>query len=306
MQTDSYANNPEWEDVQPIPQDDGENPLVPIAYSREYSEAMDYFRAVARVNEKSQRVLELTAHIIDMNPAHYTIWQYRQSLLDALKMDLNTELDFIDVLAEEKSKNYQIWHHRQVVVEKLGNGSREIAFINKAIEDDSKNYHAWSYRQWVVQAFNLWDNELSYVEDNLRIDIRNNSAWNHRYFVVFSRPDAKIDDSTVQREVEFSKRMIKIAPNNGSSWNYLLGVLRKCGQSVETLEPFLDELSKDNIQSPHLLSTKILLYEHAAQKQERSINDEALKLCDELASKYDPIRSKYWGYRKSQLQAISI
>jgi protein farnesyltransferase/geranylgeranyltransferase type-1 subunit alpha len=38
------------------------------------SEAMDYFRAVARVNEKSKRVLELTAHIIDMNPAHYTIW----------------------------------------------------------------------------------------------------------------------------------------------------------------------------------------------------------------------------------------
>lgn len=97
------------------------------------SEAMDYFRAVARVNEKSKRVLELTAHVIDMNPAHYTIWyvisndqsrilyvsyshafmcfqrQYRQSLLDALKMDLNTELDFIDVLAEEKSKNYQIW-----------------------------------------------------------------------------------------------------------------------------------------------------------------------------------------------------
>lgn len=35
--------------------------------------------------------------------------QYRQSLLDALKMDLNTELDFIDMLAEEKSKNYQIW-----------------------------------------------------------------------------------------------------------------------------------------------------------------------------------------------------
>jgi protein farnesyltransferase/geranylgeranyltransferase type-1 subunit alpha len=101
MQKDSYAENPEWADVQPIPQDDGVNPLVPIAYSRECmipscttfsfrscvlcllhsitpkpldSDAMDYFRAVARTNEKSQRVFELTAHIIDMNPAHYTIW----------------------------------------------------------------------------------------------------------------------------------------------------------------------------------------------------------------------------------------
>lgn len=35
MQTDSYSNDPDWADVQPIPQDDGENPLVPIAYSRE-------------------------------------------------------------------------------------------------------------------------------------------------------------------------------------------------------------------------------------------------------------------------------
>jgi uncharacterized protein Yka (UPF0111/DUF47 family) len=55
-------------------------------------------------------------------------------------------------------------------------------------------------------------------------------------------------------------------------------VLRKCGQSVETLEPFLDELSKDNVQSPHLLSTKILVYEHAAQEQKRSVNEEALKV----------------------------
>ena len=101
MQKDCYSDNPNWADVQPIPQDDGANPLVPIAYSHECkilftkhelfksyatdifystlpnrldSEAMDYFRAVARANEKSQRVFELTAHIIDMNPAHYTIW----------------------------------------------------------------------------------------------------------------------------------------------------------------------------------------------------------------------------------------
>lgn len=35
MQDERYANNPAWADVQPIPQDDGANPLVPIAYSRE-------------------------------------------------------------------------------------------------------------------------------------------------------------------------------------------------------------------------------------------------------------------------------
>ena len=30
-----YSENPEWKDVAPVPQDDGPNPLVPIAYARE-------------------------------------------------------------------------------------------------------------------------------------------------------------------------------------------------------------------------------------------------------------------------------
>jgi hypothetical protein len=55
-------------------------------------------------------------------------------------------------------------------------------------------------------------------------------------------------------------------------------VLRKFSLSVETLEPFLDELTKDNIQSLHLLSTKVMVYEHAAQRQKSSINEEALKV----------------------------
>ncbi|KAG2178052.1 hypothetical protein INT43_003305 [Umbelopsis isabellina] len=277
MQDGHYASNPAWADVQPIPQDDGANPLVPIAYSREYSEAMDYFRAVSRTNEKSQRVLELTAHIIDMNPAHYTIWQYRQSLLDALKVDLEEELNFIDELAEDKAKNYQIWHHRQVVVEKLGDGSREIPFINQIIEEGSKNYHAWSYRQWVIQKFDLWKDELAYVEDNLRIDVRNNSAWNHRYFVVFSHPGHGVNQATIDREIEFAKKMIKIAPNNCSSWNYLLGVIRTTGYPVENLTPFLEDLKNGNIQSPYLLSTEIQVYEAVAKKENRSVDEKALE-----------------------------
>ena len=30
-----YCNNPEWKDVVPVPQDDGPNPLVPIAYAKD-------------------------------------------------------------------------------------------------------------------------------------------------------------------------------------------------------------------------------------------------------------------------------
>ena len=70
-----YAESQEWEDVIPIPQNDGgPNPLAAIAYTEEYSEAMSYLRAVMAENEKSERVLELTQDIIQMNPAHYTVW----------------------------------------------------------------------------------------------------------------------------------------------------------------------------------------------------------------------------------------
>jgi hypothetical protein len=71
----SYHEDPKWSDVTPLPQDDGSlHPLAAIAYTEEYSEAMDYLRAVMAKNEFSERVLGLTEHIISMNPAHYTVW----------------------------------------------------------------------------------------------------------------------------------------------------------------------------------------------------------------------------------------
>jgi len=70
-----YHDNTAWDDVEPLPQDDGGlHPLAAIAYSEEYSEAMGYLRAVMARNEFSERVLGLTEHIISMNPAHYTVW----------------------------------------------------------------------------------------------------------------------------------------------------------------------------------------------------------------------------------------
>lgn len=70
-----FSNSDHWQDVIPVPQDDGgPHPLAAIAYTEEYSEAMSYLRALMANDEKSERALELTRDIIGMNPAHYTVW----------------------------------------------------------------------------------------------------------------------------------------------------------------------------------------------------------------------------------------
>lgn len=302
--SDLYCDNLEWKDVTPIPQDDGPNPLVPIAYSREYSDAMDYFRAVTRANEKSPRVLTLIQDIIDMNPAHYTVWNYRQQVLFALDADLQEELNYVDEIIADQAKNYQVWHHRQVIVDRLDKGDREIAFINSVLDEDSKNYHGWSYRQWVVKRFNLWESELNYTNDLILFDVRNNSAWNYRYYILFNSPESPSKEM-IESEIKFTEKQITLAPNNSSSWSYLKALHEKTNTELNTAEPFLQTLISSSVESPFLLSFYIDIHERNAKLQKTQINQDALDMCDELAEKLDPIRQKYWNYRKQKLEKLN-
>lgn len=160
----------DWSDVVPIPQDDGPDPVVTIAYTEECKchqinlfiakiktklqniyiiqvvELMSVFRALSFQKEYSERGLELTQCLLDINPASYTVWQYRRDCLRALNADLSEELDFMDEFASENPKNYQIWHHRRAIVEMMGDGSRELKFTQEVFEEDAKNYHAWAHR----------------------------------------------------------------------------------------------------------------------------------------------------------------
>lgn len=285
--------------------------------------------------EHSQRVLELTSHIISMNPAHYTVWLYRASTLFFLKSSLEDELAWVNDVAIDNQKNYQIWHHRQLLIDNLypsisSDRSKllelarsEIDFLTQMFDRDSKNYHVWSYRQYLVRKLDLFPSqcedpsELGAVEKLVDEDVRNNSAWSHRFFVVFSDPgyttpgsratetDPKIPGDILEREISVAENAIWLAPQNQSPWNFLRGVLRKGGRDLSTEENFAVQFVKigagdveDDVKSSHALD---FLAEVWAEKGETEKADRALRL---LGDKYDGVRRNYWEWRRAMLKEI--
>lgn len=290
----------------PLPTDEGgPNPLAAIAYSEQYGEAMSYLRAVMAANEYSPRALALTEDLIQMNPAHYTVWLYRARILFEIQADLAEEISWLNQIALDHQKNYQIWHHRNLIVDKLGSSEGETAFVGQMFDLDSKNYHVWSYRQWLVQRFGLWDNgELEFTDSMLQKDIRNNSAWNHRWYVVNGRESqgiAGVKDTAIrEREIQFTKAALVKAPQNRSAWNYLRGIQRSSGIPLSDLRPiaetYADTSETGTVRSSHALDllAEILALDETTQPQASSI-------LDLLTKTYDPIRKNYWEYRKSLL-----
>lgn len=214
----------EFADITPIPIKEEDDAVMKIAYTEQYSKAMDYFRAVSRAGEISDRALKLCSLIIQYNPAHYTIWNYRQKLVRGAYED---EFQFTAKLAKRHPKSYQIWHHRQYIVKNSGIYQQEMQFINTMLESDAKNYHAWTYRQWLVETYELWDEDLGHVNLLIDQDLRNNSAWNQRYWLFCKR------NLCFESEVQYALDQIKKAPRNESSWNYLKGFVHANSQDRE-------------------------------------------------------------------------
>jgi len=159
-----------------------------------------------------------------------------------LKRDLVDELDFIEGIAEGNPKNYQVYHHRQRIVEEMSNRGianfeRELDFTEQLIDADQKNYHVWSYRllpsvlrvdrrQWLVKHFELPHSlEVAFTERLIEIDILNNSAWSHRYYTLFGNgaKSEKKGEEVFDSEVEFAKKIIRRLSSNPAPWNYLRG-----------------------------------------------------------------------------------
>ncbi|KAJ7485547.1 hypothetical protein FB451DRAFT_59548 [Mycena latifolia] len=320
-----YSARPEWADVVPVAQYEKANPLAPILYSEEYKDATDYLRAVVKAGEQSARALELTEHVIRLNPAHYSAWQYRYETLVAMQAPLDVELALMDELADKFLKTYQVWHHRRLLLLLRARdgapdaAAAELAFIAATLEKDEKNYHTWAHRQWLLAFFNddaLWAGELDFVDSMMNRDVRNNSVWHHRFFVVFQAGvrEGEADRArVVRRELIYVKQNLSLAPNNASAWNYLRGVLEVAKLPLATVAPFVepytvplpagatDLVDVENpppgpgAELPCAAAVEFLadVYEEADAES----TDKAVELWKSLADEHDTIRKKYWEYR---------
>lgn len=298
-----YNERPEWSDVKPCPQEDGPNPVASINYTEKFRITFDYFRAILKSEERSERAFNLTTDCVALNPANYTVWYYRRLLVQDLKKDIPQEMEFIENVIADHPKNYQVWHHRRVLVEWGGDPQNEKRFTERILEMDAKNYHAWQHRQWFLGHFKNFEDEIVFTESLIRVDVRNNSAWNHRYFVI-SRTTG-FTEEVINREIQFTIEKISLAPNNESPWNYLRGLLEKPGlNSSKVVEEFCVKLFENECRSPHLLGFMIDAIEEKLEGAPElcdTLLPTALKLCDELATNHDTIRKNYWNYVRDQL-----
>ncbi|CEG47953.1 protein farnesyltransferase [Plasmopara halstedii] len=293
------AEDPAWADVVQVPQDDGPNPIVSIAYSDEFVDVMDCFRGVLKLNELSERTLALTLDVIDANPANYTVWFFRRRVLEALGSDLREELQFTADMAIQYPKNYQIWHHRREICSMLNDGSKEKEFCALTIDQDSKNYHAWAHRQWAIKTFALWDGEIEFVDKMLLEDVRNNSAWNHRWFVLSNTSNLATAEGR-QQEVNYALEKIATAVHNESPWNYIRGLVRGHEDTFATQvkEKALQILAS----TPDCIFAGALLVDLYEKEGTDTALKSATKIIETLMNETDRVRKAYWHFRLTALE----
>ncbi|KAF3348088.1 Malic acid transport protein [Verticillium dahliae VDG2] len=236
-----YATDPDWDDVVPVSSDEPEGSLAAIAYPEHYAEIISYLRAVMAAEEHSPRTLRLTEHFAWLN---------------------GVSLDHL--------KNYQIWHHRQLLLDhvhaRIGSDATAVKklahdeshFLRLILAEDTKNYHVWSYRQYLVRRLGLWTaQELAATQTLIEDDVRNNSAWSHRFFV------------------------------NQAPWNYLRGVLVKGGRPLASVESTaveyvwrVGEADGEDVRSSHALDFLADVHAEKGETDEAATheNDGLLKM----------------------------
>ena len=299
MQFENYDDNEkilnQFKDLSPVPQFSEDVNILKIKYTKSDKKLMNCFRAVLQSKELSVRVYNLTSLVISNFPANYVAWILRRQCINQIKeIDINQELKWLDNQMVENQKNYQIWHHRKLLIEKMNDPSHEKNVLNEVFSSEPKNFHAWSHRIWMIRRFNNIEGEFEFIEDMLNNDIKNNSVWNYRFFLIQYINNNNIDKNIVEQEIKYAIDKIKKCPLNECPYCYIRGFITKFGYKYNDFKNVKEEIEKvikkDNNNSYGLM---LLLDYYEEEKNENKFNE----MINELI-KIDFIRKKYYGWRK--------
>uniref|UniRef100_A0A3Q2ZQY2 Geranylgeranyl transferase type-2 subunit alpha n=1 Tax=Kryptolebias marmoratus TaxID=37003 RepID=A0A3Q2ZQY2_KRYMA len=135
--------------------------------------------------------LQLTQQLLSSNPDIATLWNYRREIL----MHLETVRD-----EDEVQKIYQ----------------DELLFLESCLKVNPKSYGSWHHRGWVSARLPRpdWARELGLCDRCLSLDDRNFHCWDYRRMVV------RMSGVPVEKELEFTDRLIGSNFSNYSSWHY--------------------------------------------------------------------------------------
>jgi protein farnesyltransferase/geranylgeranyltransferase type-1 subunit alpha len=299
------SRSEEWRDVQPIDIDEGPEPVVFIKFTEDFKDLMSLFRAVAASGERSPRVLSLTEQIINISPAHYTVWYHRQLVSQALGRSWRQELQWCTSLADDNPKNYQIWQHRRWCLNcGITSGEFVVAdaqceldflaeFLTNPDHSDHKNYHAWSNRQWLLRScnasFNLpFDIDVGFCLRMIGLDAFNNSAWNHWHFCLRGGPSGsfkQLPDAAIVLACD----VLRQHADNESPWSFIRGCFPE-GVPFASCQPLVDAISFILVKEPRCRFALEMYAIIAAQSGDAATA--AARYC--ALSEVDVTRKSYW------------
>lgn len=178
---------------------------------------------------------------------------------------------------------------------------------------DAKNYHAWAHRQWALAALgdvDAWRDELDFAARLIDEDVRNNSAWSHRALAsrkaAGSADNAMLPASALAAEAAMVAEALRRAPRAEAAWSYLRGLYAppRCGAAASALgdadclaRSLAEEALRADGANVHALELYCDCLEGAGEASAAAGGWEAL-------ARVDPLRARYYDYRKAQSQAF--
>jgi len=206
-----------------------------------------------RRRDTSDVTLQLTEKLLLVNPDPLMLWNHRRDIIQATKLDIETELRVTQAALQNNPKAYGAWFHRKwSIVDYLLNDNasteildNELKLTESFLQRDERNFHCWNYRRFVVScvmygssADGAWKYTPEGDDDEIvRVLMGAQVARDHS-----SSSPCSINDAVLQKEWDFSTRKIQDNFSNFSAFHYRSKLLPLMA-TTKNMEAFVsDEL----------------------------------------------------------------